>query len=483
MSFRLARLLSFALIGTCVTTVAMAAGPTLVWRGDVTTARGVVTDVAKAWEKSGKGKIELQSFNTASGLEAVASGTADLAGSARGSAGGSESSLEFTPVAWDALVVITYPSNPVNSLTLSQLHDIYYGKITNWKDLGGKDELINVYAVASPGDGVEHSLRRLLFGRGNQPVAAPRLYVNTAKLEEAVALDSKSLGATTLAGVHNNRKVKILKIDDVAPSSATISSGAYSLFTPLYLVTNANSPKAAETRAFVDFVNSDAVKSVLRSHELVPYADGEALVAMDSSRRAKILAEVGARPSSGTETPLSAPGATLAARSAVAPTSALTQQAKQALEARNAKKDEPQLTGVTGSVEASTPPSLKGVRGDAITVSNASAQGADFAKITSDVYVSYSKLAASKPTPVKESISKESPTKAAKQTSKVAAAEPASKPSKAAAATAKTYKVGTGETLYSIAKKHSVDVAQLRSWNHIKDNTVHAGQVLRVSAR
>ncbi|MFC5739944.1 substrate-binding domain-containing protein [Dyella tabacisoli] len=473
MSFRLARLLSVALIGTCVTTVAIAAGPTLVWRGDVTTARGVVTDVAKAWEKSGKGKIELQSFNTASGLEAVASGTADLAGSARGSAGGAESNLEFTPVAWDALVVITYPSNPVNSLTLSQLHDIYYGKITNWKDVGGKDELINVYAVASPGDGVEHSLRRLLFGRGNQPVAAPRLYVNTAKLEEAVTLDPKSLGATTLAGVHNNRKVKILKIDDVAPSSGTIASGAYSLFTPLYLITNANSPKAAEIKAFVDFVSSDAAKSVLRSHQLIPYADGASLVAMDSSRRAKILAEVGARPSAGNETPLSAPGATLAARAAVAPTSALTQQAKQAVEARNAKKEEPQLAGVTGSVEANTPPSLKGVHGEAMTVSNASAHGVDFAKVTSDVFVSYDKPLKNKPS----HSPKESTSKPAKDSGKVTATT--SKPS----AASKTYTVGSGETLYSIAKKHSVDVAQLRNWNHIKDNTVHQGQVLRVSSR
>jgi phosphate transport system substrate-binding protein len=62
----------------------------------------------------------------------------------------------------------------------------------------------------------------------------------------------------------------------------------------------------------------------------------------------------------------------------------------------------------------------------------------------------------------------------------VAAAKPEAK--KPAAAT-HTYKVSAGDTLYSIAKKNDVDVNQLRAMNGLKDNNVHAGQVLKVSAR
>src|SRR5262249_3201799 len=115
MSFRLARILSVALLGLCaVATVhadpaaktkstkkaAQPAKPALVWRGDVATARGIIIDVAKAYEKAGKGKIDVQPFNTASGLDAVAMGTADFAGSARGADTAAESNLVFTPVAW-----------------------------------------------------------------------------------------------------------------------------------------------------------------------------------------------------------------------------------------------------------------------------------------------------------------------------------------------------------------------------------------------
>ena len=423
MSFRLARILSVALLGVAAATAvhaapkaksskkaAQPAAPTLIWRGDQATARGLVTDVAKAYEKSGKGKIEVQPFNTASGLDAVARGTADFAGSARGPDGTAERSLVFTPVAWDALVMITYPSNPVSSLTLKQLHDIYYGKITNWKEVGGNDEPINLYAVASPGDGVEYSLRKLLFGRGNQPVAAPRLYVNTAKLEEAVTLDPKSLGVTTLAGITGNRKVKAISVNGTPASPATVKDGSYPLFIPVYLITNDSSPKAAQLKVFMDFLTSAPAREVARKHDLVPYDEAPTLADLDASRRPKILAEVGARPvvEEPMPTPVAAPGATYASRSAIAPTSELTQQAKQDLQARN----------------------------DASTEKKAEASAAATANAT-------------------------------------AAAT--------SAALDKTYTVNKGDTLSVIAKKYSVSVTDLRSWNGLKNDNVKIGQVLKVS--
>ncbi|SEJ57573.1 LysM peptidoglycan-binding domain-containing protein [Frateuria terrea] len=442
MPVRSVRLFVVALLGACLTSVAFAAGPTLVLRGDVATTRGMMEEVAKAWARSGHGKIDLQPFNTASGLDALRSGSADIAGSARpGNGSAAEAGLNFTPVAWDALVMVTHPSNPVSSLTLKQLHDIYYGKITNWNQVGGRDEPIDVYAVASPGDGVEFSLRKLLFGRGNQPVAAPRLYVNTAKLEEAVTLDPKALGATTLSRVAGNGKVKMIRIDGVAPSAGTVASGSYKLYAPLYLVTNPSSPHAAEAQAFVDFATSDKVTAALRSHSAVPYAAGAALASMDTSRRAQILAAVGAHAvpqPTPSAPPLAAPGATYASRAAIAPTSERTAEARRALEERRAKAAE----------VAAAKASLKGVKGEATTVDAAGARAPAFAKVTASATV---KSTAAK--------------------------------AKSAAAHARTYKVAKGDTLFSIARAHAVDVADLRSWNHLKGNAVKTGQVLRVAER
>ncbi len=438
MSARLTCLLSLILLGAFVATPGWArthgkthgktaktsvpAAPSLIWRGDVATEEAIVIEAANAWEKTGHGHIELQPFNTASGIDAVSNGSADIAGSARGSDGSSQNSdLTFTPVAWDALVLITNSANPVPTLTLKQVHDIYYGKITRWEEVGGSNAPIDLYAVASPGDGVEFSLRDLLFGRGNQPVAAPRLYVNTHKLEEAVALNPNGLGVATLADIRSRSKLKAIPIDGVVPNVANIADGSYPLFTPLYLVTNPRSVKAAQAQAFVDFVQTDAGKAAMRTRAVLPYADGSALIAMDSARRDRILAQVGARPRSATP-PLSAPGATYAARAAVAPTSPDTLAAKIALDRRTAAAKAPASAATAvAQVEASP--------------------------------TTYASPA-------------------------VAAAVPAATASKAAT----SYTVVKGDTLSSIAQKHSVEVAQLREWNRLKNDNLQLGQVLRLSS-
>jgi phosphate transport system substrate-binding protein len=330
MSVRSASLICTALAGLCLGAPSLAASSatkaksrsstppkaTLIWRGDVATATSVFDKVARAWERAGHGKIELQPFNTASGIDAVASGQADLGGSARASSASPEDqNLTFTPVAWDALVIVTQSGNPVSNLTLRQVHDIYYGKISNWSEVGGKPAPIDVYAVASPKDGVEFSLRSLLFGRGTQPVAAPRLYVNTHMLEKGIELNANGLGVDTLADIRGKPKLKALSINGVAPSAESLADGSYPLFTPLYVVTNPRSSKAADAQAFIDFVNSAPGAAALRQGAVLPYADGAALAAADAARRERILAAIDmhaprpAAPAGTTSTPAIAPTA------------------------------------------------------------------------------------------------------------------------------------------------------------------------------
>lgn len=308
-------------------------GP-LVWRGDHATARGFMTDLAKQYEKDKKVKLALSPFSTLSGLDAVAAGTADFAGSARPAFAKrtEESGLTFVPVAWDAVVLITHPSNPVSSVNLKDVWRLYYGRTTNWKELGGRDAAINMYAVAGPLDGVEYSLRQMVFQRGDQPVAVPRLYLNATKLEEGISIDPVGLGATTLSAVADNKKVKILGIEGVGPSLANTGNGSYPLYTPVYLVLREDGPRAAQVRAFIAWLDSPAAKNVMIKHELLPYGDGAALLPKDSERLAMIEAKV-------KETPVAAPNATVAAQTRIAPTSPTTQAAKERQAEANDRRD------------------------------------------------------------------------------------------------------------------------------------------------
>ncbi len=94
-------------------------------------------------------RISVTGGGTGTGIAAMINGTVSIANASRdmkpeeikaARANGIEP-VEFV-VARDAIAVVVNPSNPVDRLTLKQISDIYTGKITNWKELGGEDRPI-----------------------------------------------------------------------------------------------------------------------------------------------------------------------------------------------------------------------------------------------------------------------------------------------------------------------------------------------------
>ena len=339
----------FAFLVACTVSPSHAtAADELIWRGDQATGRAIMDDLAKEYAKENKGKITLQPFSTVSGLDAVAQGSADIGGSARGKYArrAEEANINFVAVALDAAVPITHPRNPVSTLTLKQIHDIYYGRITNWKDLAGEDKPINLYAIAAPLDGIEFSSRELVFGNGDQRIAAPRLYLNTTKLEEAIALDPAGLGLSTLANVHANKGIKMLSVEGIAASTATVADASYPLYITLYLASKVDSPKQAEIDRYLGFLGTPIAKDILRRHQLIPYADVGDAIAHNNTRMAFIDAHLGREATASAvtalvasaSTPVSAPRASLEAKTRIAPTAESTQEARANLARAEEKK-------------------------------------------------------------------------------------------------------------------------------------------------
>jgi phosphate transport system substrate-binding protein len=360
---------------------ASAAEDELLWRGDHATGRTIMDELAKEYAKEKKGKITLQPFSTVSGLDAVAEGTADIAGSARPkyTKRPEEAGINFVPVALDAAVLIAYPKNPVQSLTLHQVYDLYYGRITNWSALGGEPKDVNLYGIAAPLDGVEFSVRDLVFRNGDQRVAIPRLYLNTTKLEEGVSIDPAGIGLSTLASIHGNASVKALAIEGISATPATIADGSYPLYITLYLAAKSDSPKQAAIDRFIAFLNTDTAKMILRKHDLVPYSDATDAIARNAARTAFIDAHLNREPTTavgavaaGTPapaaaavpppTPVSAPRAVLESKTRIAPTAESTEAARQNLaRAEAAKQEKKEAAAKSEKQVARTEPATKTV--------------------------------------------------------------------------------------------------------------------------
>lgn len=262
-------------------------GPALIVRGDQVSTEGLVDAVAEAFADTGDGHLEVTPFNTVDGIDQALSGQVDIAAVARPDypKRRQESGLTFTPVAWDALVLITNEANPVNNLTLRQVHEIYYGRIKNWSKLGGPDEKIDLDGIASPLDGVQFSFRRLIFGNGDYPVAVPRLFINIDSLQQEVSLDGKALAVSTLVHASRQKGIKIIPIEGVMPTPATIASGQYPLPLKIFLAYKPDSPKLPLIQKFLTFLGGSQASEILRSHDLLPYAQATALNAKSETDR------------------------------------------------------------------------------------------------------------------------------------------------------------------------------------------------------
>lgn len=148
----------------------------------------------------------------------------------------------YTPIGYDAFVFFVHKDNPIDNLTSEQVRAIYSGEITNWKELGGKNEKIAAYQ-RNEGSGSQSMLIR--FMNGTEIMEAPTEMVNdlmSGIVERVSDYRSKSgsIGFSFryyLEGIIKNPDIKILSIDGVAPTVENIKNGTYPITGPLYAVT------------------------------------------------------------------------------------------------------------------------------------------------------------------------------------------------------------------------------------------------------
>ena len=153
-----------------------------------------------------------------------------------------QTTFEYTPIGTEAFVFFVHKDNPITSLTTEQIKDIYSGKITNWKDVGGKNEKIAAFQ-RNEGSGSQSMLKRFM---GDTPITdAPTEMVNDLMagiIEQVADYKSKtnSIGFSFryyVEGIIKNPDIKMISIDGAAPTSENIRNGSYPILTPIYAVT------------------------------------------------------------------------------------------------------------------------------------------------------------------------------------------------------------------------------------------------------
>lgn len=195
--------------------------------------------------------IEDDSFqynNTGKGYTALAEKRTDIFFGAYPSeqqiayAGEQGTEFIYTPIGYEAFVFFVHKDNPVDSLTAEQIKAIYAGKITNWSQVGGRNEPIAAYQ-RNEGSGSQSMLIRFM---GDTPLTNPPTELVSGSMGgiiETVAdyrSKTNSMGFSFryyVEGIIKNPDIKLIAIDGIAPTIENIQNGTYPIITPLYAVT------------------------------------------------------------------------------------------------------------------------------------------------------------------------------------------------------------------------------------------------------
>ncbi len=248
---------------------------TLRWVGCGISKKAYMTSLAKAYTAKTGVKIDIQGGGATRGIREVAADTADIGGSCRRFMWGAseERGVTMIPVAWDALVVIVNKDNPIDNISIDDLRKIYLGEITNWKEVGGADQPIKLFARKGKISGVGRTARKLLFDNYDQEFAATELFPSSGPLEQGIETDVAAVGITGVSSARK-RNVKILDLNDKSPSYENVKTGNYLLYRPLYLAYNKDNPNAEIIKDFIRFTDTPEGREVIRSNGTVPYLEG-----------------------------------------------------------------------------------------------------------------------------------------------------------------------------------------------------------------
>jgi len=150
-------------------------------------------------------------------------------------------------VAMDGLPVLVHPANPVNELSVEQIRDIYTGKITNWKQVGGPEVDI-VMISRDTNSGTYETFESLVMDK--QKIAANCEYVGSnGAVRARVQKTPAAIGYAGLGFV--DKTVKALKVNGIYPDQLTVASGKYPIARPLFMFTDGYPKLGSHVHAFV----------------------------------------------------------------------------------------------------------------------------------------------------------------------------------------------------------------------------------------
>lgn len=210
--------------------------------------------------------VEINQIGSSSGIKDVINGTVEIGMSSRDLKEEEISEdLVEVEVAFDGVAVITSKNNKVGSLKLSQVKDIYTGKITNWKDVGGEDSKI-VVVSREDGSGTRDEFQGIVGYTSEELYKEAIIGYGSDNIKTTVAGNNHAIGFISFEYVDDS--VNTVKIDDIAPIAENVKNGEYKLSRPFLLVYKEENLKENGNK-LIDFILSKEGQKIVEESGLI----------------------------------------------------------------------------------------------------------------------------------------------------------------------------------------------------------------------
>jgi phosphate transport system substrate-binding protein len=171
--------------------------------------------------------------------------------------------LTATTVARDGIAVVINPANKVVGLTMAQIRNILNGNIKNWMEVGGADAPITIVSREA-GSGTRSSFEQIVGGITLSKDAL--IQDSNGTIRETVANDANAIGYLSHGLL--NEKIKALKVDGTDCTTDDITTGAYKLVRPIFLLVKG--APSAQVKAFIDYILSPEGQQTIKINGLIP---------------------------------------------------------------------------------------------------------------------------------------------------------------------------------------------------------------------
>jgi len=232
-----------------------------------TTVQPIVTRAAEVYAQSNPDmRMGVQGGGSGTGIRMVGEGSIDIGASSRELSEDEllkNPDLLVHPIAIDCITIVVHPSNSIEDLSIQNIRDIFAGKITNFREVGGPDRKI-VLVIREDGSGTRSTFEEMVMKDTEISNAALQKPASGA-IRFTVSGNENTIGYLGIG--YLDETVKAISVNEVSPSEENVREGHYLLSRNLYLITKGE--PMGEAKKFIDFILSEDGQKIVRAEGFI----------------------------------------------------------------------------------------------------------------------------------------------------------------------------------------------------------------------